>query len=320
MKISIITPVFNAAKYIPKTVSCMLSQTYTDWEWICVDDGSNDNSLMMLQEAADKDPRIKVIHQENGGVSKARNTGLASVTGEWIAFLDADDEVTPNWLQSYAEAITDDVDIIFQGAKIITNKEDHFYRLGDAVLNVTEIIYEWQEHHHDMGSAWSKCIRKSVITNNGVHFSENINNFEDWVFLISVLVYAHKCKTISATEYIYNRQNSTITAKGQKRRSAEATYAITTEWYKAMQPLKVKALTGYNLLLQRNSVLQVQTIMEYYRRKDISRKKRLHLLAEFSNNDFILKECKISQHITNLLYFRNFPFLSDLILRLWRFV
>lgn len=316
--ISIITPVYNAVKYLPKTISCMLSQTYTDWEWICVDDGSKDDSLMVLQEAAGKDSRIKVIHQENGGVSKARNTGLASATGKWVAFLDADDEVTPNWIQSYAEAITDDVDIIFQGAKIITNKEEHFYKLGDAILTVTETIYEWQDHHHDMGSAWSKCIRKSVITNNGVHFSENINNFEDWVFLISVLVYAHKCKTISATEYIYNRLNSTITAKGQKRRSAEATYAITTEWYKAMQPLKVKTLTGYNLLLQRNSVLQIQTIMEYYRRKDIKCQYRLSLLTEFAQYDFNLKNCKLSQRVTNLMYIRNCVRFSDIVLRLWR--
>lgn len=316
--ISIITPVYNAAKYLPNTIFCMLSQTYKDWEWICVDDGSKDDSLMVLQEAADKDPRIKVIHQENGGVSKARNTGLASAIGEWVAFLDADDEVTPNWLHSYAEAIIDDVDIIFQGAKIITDKEEHFYKLGDAVLNVTEIIYEWQEHHHDMGSAWSKCIRKSVITNNGVHFSENINNFEDWVFLISVLVYARKCKTISATEYIYNRQNSTITAKGQKRRSAEATYAITTEWYKAMQPLKLKTLAGYNLLLQRNSVLQIQTIIEYYRRNDIVRKARMELLCEFAEYDFYLTKSKLSQFVTNMLYGRKYPYLSDAVLLLWR--
>lgn len=312
--LSIVTPVYNAAKYLPKTISCMLSQTYTDWEWICVDDGSRDDSFLMLQEAAGKDSRVKVIHQENGGVSKARNTGLRYASGEWIAFLDADDEVTQNWLQSYAEAITDDVDIVFQGAKVITDKGEHFYKLCNANLTVTETIYEWQEHNHDMGSAWSKCIRRSVITNNDVHFSENINNFEDWVFLISVLVYARKCKTISATEYIYNRKNSTITAQGQKRRSAEATYAITTEWYKAMQSLKAKTFPGYKLLLQRNSSLQMQTIIEYYLRKDFTNQDRLCMLKELSNVDFCLTKSTFTQFLVDKLFLRTMLQLSDTLL------
>lgn len=94
--ISVIVPVYNIAPYLPRSISSILAQTYSRLEVIAVDDGSSDDSLAMLHKLAAQDARIRVIHQENGGVTQARLTGVAAAKGEWIGFVDGDDEIEPD--------------------------------------------------------------------------------------------------------------------------------------------------------------------------------------------------------------------------------
>ena len=89
--ISIIVPVYNAAPYLPQCLDSLVNQTYRDIEIICVNDGSTDNSLDILKAYAERDSRILVIHQENQGLSDARNKGLKNARGEWVMFVDSDD-------------------------------------------------------------------------------------------------------------------------------------------------------------------------------------------------------------------------------------
>lgn len=103
-KISVITPCYNAEKYIAATVASLHAQTVSDWEHIVVDDGSNDSSSAIVAQLAEKDTRIKLVQQPNGGVSKARNTGFraASADSEYLLFLDADDCLEPTMLEVLA--------------------------------------------------------------------------------------------------------------------------------------------------------------------------------------------------------------------------
>lgn len=89
--VSIITPCYNGAKYISETIESVISQTYTDWEMIIVDDGSKDNSVEIIKTYSEKDNRIQLVQQPNGGSSVARNKGISLCTGQYIALLDADD-------------------------------------------------------------------------------------------------------------------------------------------------------------------------------------------------------------------------------------
>lgn len=99
MKLSVIIPVYNCERYLKECLDSIRAQTFKDFEAICVDDGSTDSTAAILEEFAALDPRFKVIHQPNGGQGKARNTGLDNAKGDYIAFVDADDWVEPNYFE-----------------------------------------------------------------------------------------------------------------------------------------------------------------------------------------------------------------------------
>ena len=113
MTVSIIIPVYNVEPYLPRCVESIFAQTYTDWELILVDDGSPDRCPEMCDAYATEDERIKVIHKTNGGLSDARNHGLDVVTGDYILFVDSDDYIHPNMLQTMTRLAKEkDADIV----------------------------------------------------------------------------------------------------------------------------------------------------------------------------------------------------------------
>lgn len=104
IKISVIVPVFNAEKYLKMCLNSLVSQTLKNIEIICIDDGSTDNSLAILDKFKSKDNRIKIIKQKNYGVSMARNNGISEAQGEYIGFVDADDWVDKDFFEKLYNA------------------------------------------------------------------------------------------------------------------------------------------------------------------------------------------------------------------------
>lgn len=103
--LSIIVPVYDVERYLPKCMDSILAQTFTDFELILVDDGSPDNCPALCDAAAAKDARIRVIHQKNGGLSAARNAGLDAARGAWIGFVDSDDYIAPEMYEALYHAV-----------------------------------------------------------------------------------------------------------------------------------------------------------------------------------------------------------------------
>lgn len=103
-KVSIIVPVYKSEKFLSRCIEGILNQTFTDFELILVNDGSPDSSGEICDEYAEKDKRIKVIHQENKGASAARNRGIEEAVGEYLMFCDSDDAVSPNWVERLVSA------------------------------------------------------------------------------------------------------------------------------------------------------------------------------------------------------------------------
>ena len=112
--ISVIVPVYNVEQYLPRCIDSILAQTFTDFELLLIDDGSKDKSGAICDAYARKDPRIRVFHKPNGGVSSARNMGLDNAKGEWIAFVDSDDWVNEDFLANFVE-IDSGEDLLSQG-------------------------------------------------------------------------------------------------------------------------------------------------------------------------------------------------------------
>lgn len=120
MKISVIVPVYNCAPYVERCVRSIMSQTHDDLEIICVDDGSTDDSGLILDQLACEDARIQVIHQDNAGVSAARNAGIDAASGEFITFVDSDDAIEPDMYDTLIPFFKDEnVDIVHCGYKRI---------------------------------------------------------------------------------------------------------------------------------------------------------------------------------------------------------
>ena len=168
-KFSIIIPVYNVAPYLRECLDSVLAQTFTEWEAICVDDGSTDGSGDILNEFADKDARIKVLHQANSGVSVARNCGLENAIGDWIGFVDSDDVVDADWLSCCMEAIANETscDSIVWGFQSFNDSQA--INLGaDSSISVG---------NKDL---WRNMFRKEVV--GGVRFA-NLVRGEDILFV-----------------------------------------------------------------------------------------------------------------------------------------
>lgn len=160
-KISIIVPVYNVERYIERCVESICQQTYTNTEIILVDDGSTDSSGKICDEIAVKDPRIRVIHQQNSGLSAARNAGLAVAKGEYIAFVDSDDYIAQEMYSVMIENMEKyDLDIIGctsfrdKGGKI-SGKD------GDGAIRIMEHdeMIELALDDYDV-AAWDKVYKK----------------------------------------------------------------------------------------------------------------------------------------------------------------
>ncbi len=139
MKLSIIVPVYKAEKYISRCVDSILAQTFKDFELILIDDGSPDNSGNICDEYAEKDNRIKVIHQQNKGCSAARNAGIKQAQGEYIGFVDSDDWINSLMYEKLLEILEKyDADIVKSGFDLTDGKDSHSYELFDKSLTVEE--------------------------------------------------------------------------------------------------------------------------------------------------------------------------------------
>ena len=131
--ISVIIPIYNVEKYLRRCLDSVKNQTFPDWEAICVNDGSPDNSAEILEEYAKKDARFKIVNKENGGLSDARNAGMAVASGKYILYLDSDDFIHPQTMEiAYSLALRD-------GSDIVSFRYDRIYRPQLMVRHVLKM-------------------------------------------------------------------------------------------------------------------------------------------------------------------------------------
>ena len=207
-KVSIVVPVYNAEKYLSKCLDSIIAQTYTYWEAILVDDGSPDNCGKICDEYASKDNRFKVIHQPNGGVSVARQTGLDNATGDYIIHCDPDDWIEPTMLEEMLNySISQDADMVI--CDIIEEQASgprYFSQHFDIPISAKDvqglIINNWI-----FGSLWNKLVKASCIKKTTFSPS-NISYCEDTLFNVKVLNQDIKVVHLAKAFYHYNQTNT----------------------------------------------------------------------------------------------------------------
>ena len=205
--VSIIVPVYKAEKYIHQCIDSLLAQTYKNIEVILVDDGSPDNCGKICDEYAAKDCRVKVIHQQNGGVSVARQTGIDHATGEYSIHADPDDWVELNMIEELvAKAVADNVDMVICDF-YRESKSDRIHvcqNLGDdlSASAVLRKILSQQLH----GSCWNKLVNRSRIE--GIGFTpEDLCILEDELYNIRILARKIKVSYLPKALYHYRIDN-----------------------------------------------------------------------------------------------------------------
>lgn len=199
LKVSIIVPVYKAEQYLHRCLDSILSQYFTDWECILVDDGSPDRSGAICDEYAQKDSRIQVIHKNNGGVSSARNIALQKITGKWLTFVDSDDCLYPNALQRWVEvAEKNNLDLI----QCHFNRE---YKEGQVEEEITEVLTAAQYAHSEnyLTCVWGSLFKSSIVKEHSLRFDEKVRLGEDQIFLLNHMQYCKRIQRIGDVLYFY---------------------------------------------------------------------------------------------------------------------
>ena len=183
MKISVIVPVYNCEKYLEACVNSILTQTHTDLEVILVNDGSLDSSPKICDTFVEADARVQVIHQENRGVSAARNAGLALASGDLVSFIDGDDTLEPDMYQLLISYLEDpSVSIAHCGYKHVVGDEIRLVHDTKQIYehNTEQALHCLVGQSLFVGSLWNKLYRKELLT--GIRFREDLKINEDILF------------------------------------------------------------------------------------------------------------------------------------------
>lgn len=206
-KVSIITPVYNVEKYLSRCIDSIIAQSFQDWELLLIDDGSSDNSGKICDEYAKKDLRIEVFHKQNGGVSSARNIGLDNSIGEWLMFVDADDWLNKDALQSCLNNVGD-ADFARFGMNVVYSQS---YSVIDTSVDESWCYDEYFGKvvgRKTTLSVWGGLYRRSLFETWNIRFNSKYALGEDWLTLYSLLKAATNIKLINRPLYNYNMMNA----------------------------------------------------------------------------------------------------------------
>lgn len=218
--ISVIIPMYNLEKYIKEAITSVLANDYKNFELVCVDDGSTDNTAEVCRELAQTNSEIKLIRTENKGVSSARNTGLKNAAGKYVVFMDGDDMLKDGALKAIAENTADDCDILIFAAEIIGDTKElppDFItgsRCGSGEFEYSASVLF--EKDGVFPFIWNKAFRRRFLLDNYLEFDADLRLGEDQVFLLTSFPAAKKIRFISEELYIYRfkRPESASTALG----------------------------------------------------------------------------------------------------------
>lgn len=217
MKLSIIIPAYNAAKYVERCVNSIISQNYSDAEIILVDDGSTDNTLNICRALSDKHLNIKALHKNNGGVSSARNFGIDNASGEYLMFVDVDDYLLPDTLKDAMKVAEENPEAelcVFGFDRISRRGIISQSKLSPHKYSKNEILeYIKGTDALTLGTPCAKLYKSEFIKSNNFRFDITRKLFEDICFNLHILKACSNVVTSDIKIYCYEVNNQSATAK-----------------------------------------------------------------------------------------------------------
>lgn len=214
-KLSVIVPVYNASKYLSKCIDSILHQDFHDFELILVNDGSTDDSGKICDEFSQNDRRIHFFHQPNGGASSARNTGIENASGKYLCFIDADDFVTPQYLNGLLEDIEleKDIDLVIQGTrKLFPDGKIKKFIPKDKIIHLPvddKLYYSVYQYL----APYSKLFRHDIVEEYHLRFNTNLVVAEDYDFLLRYLFHSHKLHVSDKANYYYYSNDGSLSSR-----------------------------------------------------------------------------------------------------------
>ncbi len=241
VKISIIMPVYGVEAFVGKAIASIQAQTLTEWEMFAVDDGSKDRSGEICEEYARKDPRIKVIHKENGGAPSARNIAIPQAQGKYMYFMDSDDWAEPTMLEDmYCLAEKHGAQYVVTGYYIDTYYSDTEYTTQE--LSQPDAVYDREEFRKNayrlfdtnlLYTPWNKLFLSSYIHENGLLFPNTF--WDDFPFNLSVIKGVSKVVVSSRKYYHFMRaraESETAKYRAEMYSKREEEHGWMTDLYK----------------------------------------------------------------------------------------
>lgn len=207
--ISIVVPVYNSQDYLEKCLDSICRQTYRDWECILVDDGSTDDSMTIIDAFVEKDARFFSIHKSNGGVSSARNIGTDISRGEYIAYIDSDDWVDPDYLELLYNTICfTDSDLSVCGFGRVRRQGTiipHVMKTSSSFIvnEDNELLFIELNQEYLLFGPCQKLYKSSIIKNNRLRFDETCSYGEDLLFNYCYLEYVNRIFVLNRILYFY---------------------------------------------------------------------------------------------------------------------
>ena len=215
--VSVIVPVYNTGKYLSKCVDSLLEQTYRDFEVIIVDDGSKDESGIICDEQSARSEKIRVFHKPNGGVSTARNLGIEKAKGDYIAFCDPDDWVSPDCLQVMSQKnAEEEVDLVACGFCEFTKNGLEYNNSkassSEKLFNREEALFSLLKQDTFAAAVWSKLFKMEIIQANRLRFDDELLMGQDIHFCFCYIQHCRSVVYNALPMYFYNRESLGVTS------------------------------------------------------------------------------------------------------------
>lgn len=217
--VSVIVPVYNAEKSIRRCAESVLNQGFRDFELLLIDDGSKDRSGAICDELAGGDPRVRVIHKENTGVSDTRNLALDQARGKYIQFLDSDDWITPDATSLLVRAAEENrCDLVISDFyRVVGGRLSHKGDIEtDGVLSLEEFAGFMMENPADFyyGVLWNKLFRRDIIEAYGLRMDKTISWCEDFMFNLEYLRHTGTIYALRVPIYYYVKTKGSLASQG----------------------------------------------------------------------------------------------------------